>query len=88
MGFRDIGDFQRKSGDLAGAVRSYTKSKDYCTTSNHVLDMCLCVIDVRRASIPDRNMAASLTDMSVDRLLWINLLTLLYAVMSSKPSPL
>lgn len=46
MGYRDIGDFQRKCGDLAGAVRSYSKSKDYCTTAHHVLDMCLCVIDV------------------------------------------
>merc|ERR1712093_963713 len=45
MGYRDLGDFQRKSGDLQGAVRSYTKSRDYCTTSQHVLDMCVSVID-------------------------------------------
>lgn len=46
MGYRDIGDFQRRSGDLTAAVRSYTKSKDYCTTAHHLLDMCLNVIDV------------------------------------------
>lgn len=46
MGHRDLGDFQRKAGDLPAAIRSYTKSKDYCTTSHHILDMCLCVIDV------------------------------------------
>lgn len=48
MGHRDLGDFQRKSGDLPAAIRSYTKSKDYCTTSHHILDMCLCVIDVSK----------------------------------------
>lgn len=49
MGYRDLGDFQRKSGDLQGAVRSYTQSRDYCTTSQHVLDMCLSIIDVSGA---------------------------------------
>ena len=47
MGYRDIGDFSRKSGDLAAAIRAYGKSRDYCTTPQHVLDMCLSVIDVR-----------------------------------------
>ena len=46
MGYRDIGDFQRKSGDLSAAIRSYSKSRDYCTTSQHILDMCLSIIDV------------------------------------------
>jgi COP9 signalosome complex subunit 1 len=46
MGYRDIGDFQRKSGDASGAIKSYAKSKEYCTTSQHILDMSLSVVDV------------------------------------------
>ncbi|KPV76676.1 uncharacterized protein RHOBADRAFT_13174, partial [Rhodotorula graminis WP1] len=46
MGFRDLGRFQARTGDLTGAVRSYTKSREYCTTSNHVLEVCLGVIEV------------------------------------------
>lgn len=46
MGYRDIGDFQRKSGNSTEAIRSYTKSKEYCTTSQHILDMSLSVVDV------------------------------------------
>lgn len=47
MGHRDLARFQYRMGDLPGAVRSYTKSREYCTTSQHVLEMCLGVIEVR-----------------------------------------
>ena len=46
MGYRDIGDFQRKTGDATAAIKSYAKSKEYCTTSQHILDMSLSVVDV------------------------------------------
>ncbi|BGP14216.1 hypothetical protein JCM10213_005893 [Rhodosporidiobolus nylandii] len=46
MGHRDLARFQYKVGDLQGAVRSYTKSREFCTTSQHVLEMCLGVIEV------------------------------------------
>ncbi|TNY17485.1 26S proteasome subunit RPN7-domain-containing protein [Rhodotorula diobovata] len=46
MGYRDLARFQYRTGDLPGAVRSYTKSREFCTTSNHVLEMCLGVIEV------------------------------------------
>ncbi|GAA5982391.1 hypothetical protein JCM11641_006968 [Rhodosporidiobolus odoratus] len=46
MGHRDLARFQYRTGDLQAAVRSYTKSREFCTTSQHVLEMCLGVIEV------------------------------------------
>ncbi|GAA6022905.1 hypothetical protein JCM10207_006858 [Rhodosporidiobolus poonsookiae] len=46
MGHRDLARFQYRTGDLQGAVRSYTKSREFCTTGQHVLEMCLGVIEV------------------------------------------
>ncbi|GAA5912513.1 COP9 signalosome complex subunit 1 [Sporobolomyces salmoneus] len=46
MGYRDLARFQYRCGELQDAVRSYTKSREYCTTSQHVLDMCLGVIEI------------------------------------------
>lgn len=47
MGHRDLARFQYKVGDLQGAVRSYTKSREYGSTSQHILEMSLGVIEVR-----------------------------------------
>ncbi|GAA5865738.1 hypothetical protein JCM3774_004985 [Rhodotorula dairenensis] len=46
MGHRDLARFQYRTGDLQGAVRSYTKSREYGSTSQHILEMCLGVIEV------------------------------------------
>ncbi|GAA5879508.1 hypothetical protein JCM16303_003229 [Sporobolomyces ruberrimus] len=46
MGYRDLARFQYRCGELQDAVRSYTKSREYCTTSQHVLDMCMGVIEI------------------------------------------
>ncbi|ORY82347.1 26S proteasome subunit RPN7-domain-containing protein [Leucosporidium creatinivorum] len=46
MGHRDLARHQYKMGDLQGAIRSYTKSREFCTTSQHVLEMCMGVIEV------------------------------------------
>ncbi|KAI5474841.1 COP9 signalosome complex subunit 1 [Pseudohyphozyma bogoriensis] len=46
MGHRDIARFLHRTGDLAGAIRSYTKSREFCTTSQHVLEMSIGVIEV------------------------------------------
>ncbi|GAA5968772.1 hypothetical protein JCM8115_002084 [Rhodotorula mucilaginosa] len=46
MGHRDLARFQYKVGDLQGAVRSYTKSREYGSTSQHILEMSLGVIEV------------------------------------------
>lgn len=47
MGHRDLARYQYRTGDLQGAVRSYTKSREYGSTSQHILEMCLGVIEVR-----------------------------------------
>ena len=46
MAHRDLGDFHRAVGDHATALKHYTKSREYCTTSQHILDMCLSVLEV------------------------------------------
>lgn len=46
MGHRDLGDFYRATGDYTQALKHYTKSREFCSTSQHVLDMCLSVLEV------------------------------------------
>ncbi|KAH9903344.1 G protein pathway suppressor 1 [Cubamyces lactineus] len=46
MAHRDLGDFYRSIGDLSAALKHYTKSREYCTTSQHVLDMCMSVVEL------------------------------------------
>ncbi|KAL5039775.1 hypothetical protein BDV3_003191 [Batrachochytrium dendrobatidis] len=44
MGHSDFGDHFYALGDLQNALKSYTRTKDYCTTPKHILDMCLSVV--------------------------------------------
>ncbi|KAH6599464.1 hypothetical protein BASA50_002978 [Batrachochytrium salamandrivorans] len=44
MGHSDLGDHLFSLGELHSALKSYTRTKDYCTTQKHVLDMCLNII--------------------------------------------
>ncbi|KAF7986122.1 hypothetical protein HWV62_41567, partial [Athelia sp. TMB] len=46
MGHRDLGAYYRSVGDHATALKHFTKSREYCTTSQHVLDMCLSVLEL------------------------------------------
>lgn len=46
MGHRDLGAYYRSVGDNATALKHFTKSREYCTTSQHVLDMCLSVLEL------------------------------------------
>ncbi|TFK32720.1 26S proteasome subunit RPN7-domain-containing protein [Crucibulum laeve] len=46
MAHRDLGDFYRATGDYTTALKHYTKSREFCTTSQHVLDMCLSVLEL------------------------------------------
>ncbi|KIM57683.1 hypothetical protein SCLCIDRAFT_16897 [Scleroderma citrinum Foug A] len=54
MGHRDLGDFFRSTGEYGLALRHYTKSREFCSTSQHVLDMCLSVLEL---AIEQRNYA-------------------------------
>ena len=47
MAHRDLGAFYRTTGQYDLALRHYTKSREFCTTGAHVLEMCLSVLEVR-----------------------------------------
>ncbi|XP_006455086.1 hypothetical protein AGABI2DRAFT_209370 [Agaricus bisporus var. bisporus H97] len=46
MAHRDLAEFYRSIGEYQLALRHHTKSRDFCTTSQHVLDMCLSVLEL------------------------------------------
>jgi COP9 signalosome complex subunit 1 len=46
MGHNDLGDFHYERGDLNAALKCYVRTRDYCTTSKHIISMCLNVIKV------------------------------------------
>ncbi|KAL6954615.1 COP9/signalosome complex subunit Csn1 [Sarracenia purpurea var. burkii] len=41
MGYNDFGDFYYAHGALGDAFKNYIRTRDYCTTSKHVIHMCL-----------------------------------------------
>jgi COP9 signalosome complex subunit 1 len=45
-GSNEIGDFYFRRGDFQNALKNYLRSRDYCTSSRHVVEMCLNVIRV------------------------------------------
>eukprot|EP01122_Echinamoeba_exundans_P003112 TRINITY_DN13265_c0_g1_i1.p1 TRINITY_DN13265_c0_g1~~TRINITY_DN13265_c0_g1_i1.p1 ORF type:complete len:464 (-),score=128.40 TRINITY_DN13265_c0_g1_i1:77-1264(-) len=45
-GHSELGDFYFSRGDLNAALRSYLRLRDYCSTSAHIVDMCMNVITV------------------------------------------
>ncbi|SPC63208.1 related to COP9 signalosome complex subunit 1 [Ustilago sp. UG-2017b] len=46
MAHRDLGDHFWDTGDYTEALKSYTKTRDYCSTTDHVIEMCMNVIEV------------------------------------------
>ncbi|KAI0767344.1 PCI-domain-containing protein [Fomes fomentarius] len=46
MAHRDLGDFYRAVGEHPSSLKHYTKSREFCTTSQHVLDMCMSVLEL------------------------------------------
>ncbi|KAG6499195.1 hypothetical protein ZIOFF_038951 [Zingiber officinale] len=44
MGYNDIADFYYAQGELGDAFKNYVRTRDYCTTSKHIIQMCLNVI--------------------------------------------
>lgn len=52
VGHTDLADFYFQRGDMQNAFKCYLRTRDYCTTSKHVLAMCLNVI---RASLALNN---------------------------------
>lgn len=46
MAHRDLGDHFKAAGDLQEALKAYNKTRDYGSTTEHVVEMCLNVIEV------------------------------------------
>jgi COP9 signalosome complex subunit 1 len=46
MAHRDLGDHLRSMGNLSEALKYYIKTRDHCSTSEHVVEMCINVIEV------------------------------------------
>ncbi|GLT77592.1 hypothetical protein SLA2020_491600 [Shorea laevis] len=44
MGYNDFGEFYYTHGALGEAFKSYVRTRDYCTTSKHIIQMCLSAI--------------------------------------------
>lgn len=45
-GHDDLGDHYLSCGELANALKCYSRARDYCTSGRHVVNMCLNVIKV------------------------------------------
>jgi len=45
-GHDDLGDHFLEGGDLANALKCYSRARDYCTSGRHVMSMCINVIKV------------------------------------------
>lgn len=46
MGYNDLGSHHHQCGELGMALRNYLRARDYCTTSKHVMELCLHVLRV------------------------------------------
>lgn len=46
MGYRDLGDHMRTVGNLHEAFKYFINTRDYCSTNEHLVEMCLNVIEV------------------------------------------
>ncbi|KAF9949740.1 COP9 signalosome complex subunit 1 [Modicella reniformis] len=46
MGNIELGNHYYACGDLTSAHRAYSRTRDYCTTSKHVVEMCMNIIKV------------------------------------------
>ncbi|TDL27911.1 hypothetical protein BD410DRAFT_894056 [Rickenella mellea] len=46
MAHRDLGNFYRSIGDDPAALKHHTKSREFCSTSQHVVEMCLNILEL------------------------------------------
>ena len=44
----ELGEFYRAAGKHAAALKHYTKSREFRTTTHRILEMCQCVLEARR----------------------------------------
>merc|ERR1719263_1267216 len=46
MGHNDLGEHHYERGDLQAAFKCFVRTRDYCTSSKHLVGMCLSVVRV------------------------------------------
>ncbi|KAK7683842.1 hypothetical protein QCA50_013218 [Cerrena zonata] len=46
MAHRDLGHFFRSIGDYSSSLKHYSKSREFCSSSQHVVDMCMSVLEL------------------------------------------
>ncbi|TFK52824.1 PCI-domain-containing protein [Heliocybe sulcata] len=46
MAHRDLGEFYRSVGDYSTSLKHFTKSREFCTTNQHIIEMCLSVLEI------------------------------------------
>ncbi|KAG6805163.1 hypothetical protein H0H92_000475, partial [Tricholoma furcatifolium] len=46
MAHRDLGLYYRSVGEYSSALKHFAKIREFCATSQHVLDMCLSVLEI------------------------------------------
>lgn len=47
MAHRDLAHFYRETGDAQSAIKHYTKSREFCSTSQQIIEMCFNTLEVR-----------------------------------------
>ena len=46
MSHRELGRYYYGIGDYAAALRNHMKSREFCTTAAHVIEMCISVLEI------------------------------------------
>ncbi|KAL8554337.1 hypothetical protein ACS0TY_002501 [Phlomoides rotata] len=70
MGYNDFGDFYYAHGLLGEAFKSYVRTRDYCTTSKHIVYMCLnaILVSIEMGQFPHVSSYVSKAEASQDSL--------------------
>lgn len=55
MAHRDLGEFYRSIGDYPLSLKHYQKMREFCGSSQQVLEMCMFVLEVCHTSSLSRN---------------------------------
>jgi COP9 signalosome complex subunit 1 len=51
-----LGNWLRDCGQLSDALKCYTRTREFCSTSEHVVEMCLGVIEVSSGASASQGM--------------------------------
>ncbi|XP_045799037.1 COP9 signalosome complex subunit 1-like [Trifolium pratense] len=70
MGYSDFGDFYYAHGQLGDAFKNYVRTRDYCTTSKHIVYMCMSAIlvSIEMGQFPHISSYVSKAEQSVESL--------------------